>query len=364
MLVNSGTGYKWSLPAGFPTPVVPSENPMSQEKVDLGRFLFYDKKLSGNEQQACGSCHLQRLAFTDGRAVGVGSTGESHPRNSQGLANVAYFTKLTWNNPNMNTLEVQSRAPLFGTTPIELGLTNDDYLQKLKSDSRYKQLFEKAFGAGDDKFTEQNVRFAIASFQRTMISGNSPFDKYAYQNQKTALTASQIRGMNIFNGEIAECFHCHGGVMFADSIQHTNTSTQEIFYHDNANKSTTEYQALSDNQKGLYELTLKSSDIGKFRAPSLRNIALTYPYMHDGSFDCSPANKPADRTQYSDACATEALGKVIDHYMSGGKNPSNKDTTFIRPFSLTSQEKTDLINFLKSLTDETFLTNTSLSNPF
>jgi cytochrome c peroxidase len=361
---SNSSGYKWNLPPGFPTPISPAENPMSVEKVELGRFLFYEKKLSANETQSCGSCHLQSLAFTDGKPVGIGSTGEAHPRNAQGLGNVAYFTKLTWSNPNMNTLEVQSRAPLFGINPIELGLTNDDYLQKLKADSRYKELFAKAFGSGDDKINEQNVRFAIASFQRTMISGNSPYDKFTYQNQKTALTASQIRGMNIFNGEVAECFHCHGNIFFADSVSHSNSGSKEIFYHDNGIKSTTEYNSLPDNQKGLYELTLKTSDIGKFRAPSLRNVALTYPYMHDGSIDCSPANKPSDLTQYSDACATEALGKVIDHYMSGGKNPSNKDTTFIRPFSLTSQEKTDLINFLKALTDEDFIKNPSLSNPF
>ena len=374
ILFLNSTGYQWNLPTGFPTPNVPSENPMSQDKVNLGRFLFYDTKLSSNQTQSCSSCHIQSLAFSDGKTVGIGSTGELHPRNPQHLSNVAYHPVLTWNNPQTKNLESQSSTPLFGENPIELGLSNDSYLEKFRSDSIYKDLFFKAFGGGQENINEKNIRYALASFQRTLISGNSPYDKYVYQNQKNIMSASAIRGLNIFNGETAECFHCHGGFNFTDTASHTGIKNAEIIFNDNGNKSLTNcqnpptgfscpnpYSSVSDNKKGLYEITRNNSDIGKFRAPSLRNVGLTYPYMHDGSFQC---DNPPGSGSYSEACARNALGKVIDHYMRGGLLPSNKDTTLIRSFSLSQQEKNDLIEFLMSLTDQEFISNSSFSNPF
>lgn len=373
LFLNNST-YQWKLPPGFPIPNVPVENPMSEAKVYLGRFLFYDTKLSSNQTQRCSSCHRQSLAFSDGRIVGIGSTGELHPRNPQHLSNVAYHPVLTWSNPLMINLEVQSKTPLFGTNPIELGLTNDSYLERFRSDSFYRDLFYKAYGGGLENINEQSIRFALASFQRTLISGNSAYDKFVYQNQTTAMTASAVRGMNIFNGEVAECFHCHGGFNFTDTTSHTGIKNPEVIFNDNGNKSLTNcqnppngftcptpYSSLSDNKKGLYELSGRSADIGKFRAPSLRNVALTFPYMHDGSFQCD--NPPTTGT-YSDVCARNALGKVIDQYMRGGLTPSNKDSTLIRGFSLTQQEKTDLIEFLMSLTDQEFISNSDFSNPF
>lgn len=354
--------YNWNLPKGFIEPNVPKENPMSDAKVELGRFLFYDKKLSQNQTFSCASCHLQSLAFTDGKGRGLGSTGEVHPRSPQHLTNVAYHPALNWANPKIKTLEEQARGPMFGIEPIELGLVGNEYLERLKPDTKYQNLFAEVYGAGVEKITEENVRFAIAAFERTLISGNSPFDKYN-NGDKSAMSASAVRGMVIFNSETAECFHCHGGFNFTDSSSHTQTIFEEISYHDNGNTSLTEYQTMGDDQKGLFQITGKDTDIGKFRSPSLRNIALTYPYMHDGNIDCSPENKGTVGV-YNEACATEALRKVIQHYMSGGKSPSNKDGTLIRPFSLTDQEIDDLIEFLKSLTDEEFIKNPKFSSPF
>jgi cytochrome c peroxidase len=359
--LSQGSSYNWNLPPGFPIPNVPADNPMTVEKVKLGKFLFYDSKLSDNKTQSCSSCHFQRLAFSDGRDLAIGSTGESHPRNAQHLSNVAYHPALTWNDPSMSNLEIQSKTPLFGTSPIELGLTTENYLERLRSDSIYKELFASAFGAGTENINEKTVRFALASFQRTMISGNSAYDKTVYQSQNK-LSASARRGMNIYNGEVAECFHCHGGFNFTDTVSHTRIPNRESLYHDNGNKSLTDYNSLTFVQKGLYSITNNSSDIGRFRAPSLRNVALTFPYMHDGSFHCDVALRPTVGV-YSEDCARNALGKVIDHYMSGGKTPSNKDTALIRNFSLTSTEKQDLINFLLSLTDEEFITDPRFSNP-
>jgi cytochrome c peroxidase len=353
------SGYNWNLPAGFPIPRVPAENPMSDAKVELGRFLFYDKKLSGNETQSCSSCHLQRLAFTDGKEFAVGSTGEVHPRNSQNLANVVYNSRLTWANNGLTSLEQQSRIPLFGENPIELGLSNNNYLAKLSSDSRYRDLFSKAFGGGTENITEQNLRFALSSFQRSLISGNSRVDQYTSRSNRSSLNSSEIRGLDLFNSEVAECFHCHGGFNFTDSVNHQNVSQAEVVYTNNGSKSQAEYSILPLNKKGLMEVTGKTSDEGKFKAPSLRNVALTFPYMHDGSFKCTTAS-PNDM----DACATEALGKVIDNYAMGGKAHPTKDSSFIRAFSITSQERTDLINFLKALTDTNFVNNSKHSDPF
>jgi cytochrome c peroxidase len=361
LILADSITYKWNLPAGFPTPSVPQDNPMTNEKVALGRFLFYDSKLSQNQTQSCGSCHIQALAFTDGLSRGIGSTGEVHPRATMSLANVVYFSRLTWNHPTLSVLETQAITPMFGTTPIEMGLSGDSYLDRLKANTNYVTLFQNAFGP--DSITSSNVRKAISSFQRTFISGSSAFDYFRYRNDPSKMSASAKRGLNIFNGETAECFHCHGGFLFTDSVTHGNITNPEVIFHDNGLKSTTEYSLLSDSQKGLYEFTKQNTDIGKFRAPSLRNIALTYPYMHDGSIDCDVSLKPSTKV-YSEECAKNALGKVIDHYISGGKSPSNKNSTFIRPFSLTSTEREDLIQFLLSLTDQELLTKQSLSNPF
>lgn len=355
---RSSASYTWDLPATFPTPRVPSENPMSNAKVELGRFLFYEKKLSQNQTQSCGSCHLQEFAFSDRKPFGVGSTGELHPRNAQHLGNVAYNTKVTWANTNMGSLEVQARAPMFGISPIELGLTNDTYLDRLKADTNYRNLFSKAFGGGTESITEQNVRFAISSFQRSLITGRSPVDKYLNYGDKTALSASAIRGMSIFNGETAECFHCHGGFNYTNTVNHTGTVFEEVSYMSNGIISDATYATLPSNKKGLYDLTGLATDIGRFKVPSLRNVALTYPYMHDGSITCTVAS-----ASNVDACSTEALGKVIDHYMSGGQSHQNKDPQ-IRAFSLTPQEKTDLISFLKALTDDEFINNSKFSDPF
>lgn len=365
-LAGLNSDYVWDLPPGFPVPRVPAENPMSQSKVNLGRHLFYERKLSQDESKACASCHFQNLAFSDGRSVPAGITGQVHPRNSQHLSNVAYNTRLTWNNPNMINLEVQSRVPLFGTSPIELGLSGEAYLGKLKSDPSYVDLFNQAFGGGEASINEQSVRFALASFQRTMISGYSPFDDYQNGN-RSAISASAARGSNFFNGEIAECFHCHGGFNFTDTSLHSGQSNAEVFYHNNGTHTVAYYNGLGDiHKEGLKEVTGISSDQGKFRAPSLRNVGLTFPYMHDGSIMCDDGNNPKITSgKTNEDCARDALGKVIDQYTNGGVAPvhTSVDTSLIRSFAIQPQEKQDLINFLLSLTDQRFINDSRFSNP-
>ncbi|MCG6146927.1 di-heme enzyme [Leptospira levettii] len=363
-ILATASDWVWDLPPGFPVPNVPSDNPMSRAKVELGRHLFNEKILSGDESMSCGSCHIQSLAFADGKDFPTGITNVAHPRNSQHLSNVAYMPRLTWSNPRMTSLEIQARAPMFGESPIELGLSSNVFLDKLRAKSIYQTLFRNAYGNAESAVNEQNVRFAIASFQRSLISGNSKYDQYAFRNNKSALNASEIRGMNLFNGEVAECFHCHGGFNFTDTSFHGGAK-EEFFYHSNGIHDDAYYAGVPSNKRGLFDLTGLASDTGKFRAPSLRNIGVTYPYMHDGSFMCDNANNPNITIGKTKAdCARDALGKVIDHYASGGQNHTPKDITLIRSFSIQPAEKENLINFLLALTDEEFLTNPKFASPF
>ncbi|XDD46148.1 MbnH family di-heme enzyme [Leptospira sp. WS39.C2] len=365
-ILATASDWVWDLPPGFPVPNVPAENPMTKAKVELGRHLFNEKILSENETMSCGSCHIQSLAFSDGKDFPLGITSEVHPRNSQHLSNVAYLPRLTWNNPKMTNLEIQARVPMFGENPIELGLSSNVFLDKLKSKSIYKTLFTNAYGNADAAVSEQNVRFALASFQRSLISGNSRYDQYTFRNNKSALNASEIRGMNLFNGEVAECFHCHGGFNFTDTSFHGGAQ-EEFFYHSNGIHDDAYYAARPSNKRGLFDLTGNASDTGKFRAPSLRNIGVTYPYMHDGSFMCDDANnpdKPAGAGKTKTDCARDALTKVVDHYRSGGQNHTVKDSALIRAFSIADSERNDMVNFLLALTDEEFLTNPKFASPF
>jgi hypothetical protein len=168
-------GFEWDLPAGFPTPRVPENDPMTAEKVALGRHLFYDERMSGNETMSCASCHAQPLSFTDGRALAVGSTGDVLPRSSMSLANIAYSPVLTWGNHTQTTLTEQMLIPMFAEDPVELGLAGEGVLlDRLRADATYQSLFAEAYPDDTDPFTLDNVTRAIASFERVLISGNSP----------------------------------------------------------------------------------------------------------------------------------------------------------------------------------------------
>jgi len=394
---NQTPSFNWSeyLPKGFPIPRVPADNPMTREKVELGRFLFYEKKLSGNNSMSCGSCHFQHLAFSDGKPNPSGITGEFHPRNSQPLMNVAYNVRQTWVNILFIDLEHQIQGPLFGESPVELGLfiQEEEIREKLKSDPRYPQLFSQAFPNEKEPITISNIIKAIASFERVLFSGNSPYDRAIYQGEKTALSASARRGLSFFSSEIAECFHCHDGINFNDSTFHENTSAKvEPLYHNNGlyNIPGT---GNPTNNLGLMEVTGNPNHRGAFKAPSLRNVGVTFPYMHDGSISCDDDKNPhltigQLNGATTEGCAKQALGRVLDHYSNGGfhstcaayttpggpKNPafpcisnapqSTVDISLIRPFPMSAQEKEDLINFLLSLTDEKFLTDPRFSDPF
>ncbi|OCR01661.1 di-heme enzyme [Oscillatoriales cyanobacterium USR001] len=348
--------YHWNLPDWMPKPIVPDDNPMSAEKVELGRHLFYEKRLSITGKFSCGSCHIQSQAFTDRKTVGIGATGEKHPRNSMSLANIAYNSVLTWANPLQTQLESQLLVPLFGEHPIELGMAGkeDEIIKFLQQDAQYQKMFAAAFGEDKKLITISNLAKAIAAFERTLISVNSPYDRYRYGGEVNAISASAKRGEELFNSERLECFHCHGGINFSDSIMHERSAFKEIAFHNTGLYNIDVNGAYPSENTGVYEITNDPLDMGKFKAPTLRNIVLTAPYMHDGSI--------------------KTLAEVIDHYQAGGrtikqgefagvgsKNPLKSN--FVNGFKLTAQEKEDLLNFLRSLTDEEFINNPEFSDP-
>ncbi|MBK8936189.1 MAG: di-heme enzyme [Polyangiaceae bacterium] len=349
--------YDWGLPAGFPRPKVPEGNPMTVEKVELGRHLFYDVRLSGNETQSCGSCHQQALAFTDARAVGLGSTGEEHTRGAMSVVGTGYLNAFTWANPVLASLEDQALVPLFGENPVELGLAglDEEMLARLAAEPVYVELFPAAFPEDADPIDLDNVVRAIAAFERSIISYRSPYDRYNYGGDPTALSEAALRGKDLFFGEKLECFHCHGGFNFSDSVSHEGTTFVEVMFHNTGLYNLGGTGDYPPDNTGLFESTGEPGDMGRFRAPTLRNIALTAPYMHDGSI--------------------ATLDEVLDHYAAGGRtidsgpnagvgSESPFKSELIAGFTLTPEERQDVLAFLNSLTDEALLADDRWSDPW
>lgn len=350
------TEYRWNLPASMPPPAVPADNPMSAVKVELGRWLFYDRRLSINGTMSCANCHLQELAFTDARAQALGATGELHPRGSMSLVNAAYGSRLTWANYLLDRLEVQALTPMFGEAPVEMGMAGKDQviIDLLRTDDRYRELVREAFPDDADPYSVLNTVRAIASFVRSIVSFDSAYDHYL-QGDESAMSAAQVRGMNLFFSEKTECFHCHGGFNFTDSSTHASSRIESVGFHNNGLYNIDGQGAYPPGNTGLHELTGEPRDMGRFKAPTLRNIAVTAPYMHDGSI--------------------RTLGEVLDHYQQGGRkiaagpfagdgsrNPYK--SVFVRAFDLTETDREDLLAFLGALTDESVRSNPDFSNPY
>ncbi|MBA6304090.1 MbnH family di-heme enzyme [Colwellia sp. MB02u-14] len=341
--------YQWPIIAGFPKPQVPQDNPMTQAKVNLGKQLFFDKSLSANQQQACASCHHQEFSFGENIPHSFGSTAQPHRRNASALVNIAYNKTLTWAHDGLTSIEQQILLPMFGESPVELGITGheDQVLARFNTKS-YQRLFTEAF-------PEKTISFdlivkALASYVRSLISLDSPFDSYAYLANDNAISAEALRGMNLFFSERLECHHCHGGFNFTQSTSHEKQLIDRRPFHNTGlyNVSNSHKSGYPKNDTGLAEISTLARDDGRFRAPTLRNIEVSAPYMHDGSM----AN----------------LSDVIDFYAAGGRNITTGKhqgdgrknplkSQFIKGFTLTTAEKNDLLAFLKTLTDQTFLSD-------
>ena len=351
------TAFAWNLPRNIPLPIEPTDNPMTEEKFQLGRHLFYDMRLSGNGTQSCASCHHQDKAFTDGLAVSIGSTGDAHPRNAQALVNVAYNPTLTWANPALTSIERQNAVPLFGEFPVEQGINDensDAVLQRIIDEPRYEALFAAAFPDQGNPYNYPNIIAALASFVRGLVSFNSPFDRYRLGDDSD-FSAAARRGEALFNSEDLECFHCHGGYNFSDSTADRTMAFIERPFHNTGLFNIGGSGAFPADNQGIFEITGDPADMGKFRAQTLRNIQLTAPYMHDGSI--------------------ETLSAVIDFYAAGGRNITTGEHAgdgrlspfkdgFVTGFSMTEAQKSDLIAFLHSLTDSEFVTSERFSDPW
>ncbi len=307
-----------SLPSYFPTLPVPSDNPQTPAKIALGRQLFYDARLSADNTISCSSCHQQQFAFSNaGNKVSTGIRGQRGSRNAPSLGNVAWRKSYFWEGGSP-TLELQAMGPI--TAHDEMGMEPSVLTKKLSSIAGYAGQFKAVFSDG---VTMLNVTKAISAFTRTLVTADSPYDRYRAGDLE-AMSPAALRGMELFLGEKGDCFHCHGGFNFTDEALH-NTGVN-----------------LENKDIGLARLTGKKTDEGKFKTPTLRNVALSKTYMHDGSIP--------------------TLEAVLEHYNSGGKDNDNVDV-LMRPLYLTKPEISDLIAFLNALTDKNFTTDSNFSRP-
>ena len=311
------------LPRWFPVPKIPADNPITEEKVELGRHLFYEPMLSGNTTYSCASCHQQALAFTDGLAQSIGSTGGVHARSSMSLANVVYNASFGWSDRTWS-LESQMEVPMHNEHPIEMGLKGHEpeVLERFATDADYVERFKTAFPGEPNPITLPNIIKAIASFERIIVSADSAFDRYLYKDDHSGMSAAAKRGAALFFSDRLKCSECHGSVNLSGPTIFTGAmpSDPEAFFHD----------------------TGVAAQPAKFRAPTLRNIAVTAPYMHNGSI--------------------ATLEEVVAHYAAGGRHSRPKSDK-VRGFAISAPETDDLVAFLKTLTDEKFLTNPAFSNP-
>jgi len=309
------TPYHIVTPHGFPDMIIPENNPMTIEGIELGRKLFHDPILSGDGTQSCASCHLQSANFSDTNQFSTGINGSHGDRNASTIINSGWNNSNFWDGRAI-TLEDQAFGPVVN--PIEMNDTWSNVENKLNYDSEYVNLFKQAFNI--DYIDSTHVVMAIAQFERSLVSANSKFDKF-YRGEVT-MTASELNGYAIFNSEKGDCFHCHGTLLFTDNLFHNNGLDSEPF-----------------SDLGLANVTNDVFDNGKFKTPSLRNIEVSSPYMHDGRFT--------------------TLEQVVDHYDNGGEYSTTVDPLMKKlgvGLNLTNQEKLDLIAFLKTLTDYDYIT--------
>jgi len=345
------------IPRGYPAFTVPADNPMSQAKVDLGRMLFYDRRLSFNGAIACASCHRQEFAFADPRPQSVGATGELTPRNAMTLTNVAFNARYTWANSTLETLEQQTVIPLTHEGPLEMGVSENEagILDRFRNEPRYVELFAAAFPDEGGTITLEHVVKAISTFERLLISFNTPYDRFL-AGSRSALSESAKRGMNLFRSDSTKCGRCHDGVTFRETTWHrVSEADTSVAYHNIGLYNLQHNGAYPFEDPGLIAVTGAADDMGRFKPPTLRNIAVTAPYFHDGS--------------------ASTLEEVIDTFAAGGRviasGPNAGDgrvnphkSPLITGFTITPDEKRDLIAFLESLTDRAFLTNPALASPF
>ena len=296
------------IPFGFPEIIVPEDNPLSEAKIELGKKLFFEKLLSRDSSISCATCHNPKYAFTDGLEKAKGIKNREVSRNTPTLTNIAYNTSFLRDGVNPS-LEAQVIVPIHEKNEFDFHILLA--AERLKKKKEYVDLSLAAFGEIPNPKVISN---AIASFERTLISGNSRYDQFTFQKDSSALSINELRGMHLFNKH--NCVSCHSGFNFTNGEVVNNG----LYQH---------YEDI-----GKMRVTLDSNDKGAFKVPTLRNVALTAPYMHDGSL--------------------KSLEAVVDHYIKGGFDNPNKDNR-IKELRLSEKDKQDLVAFLKCLTDSSFI---------
>jgi cytochrome c peroxidase len=312
-----GAPIRIDAPLGLPAAPLPPDNPPTAETVALGRRLFYDKRLSADGSIACASCHSPDRGFTDGQRVAKGIGGKMGSRSAPSLLNAVYYPVEFWDG-RAASLEEQAGGPM--ANPIEMGQPHEVSVRKLAADPSYGPLFEKGFGRG--AITMDKIAKSLASFERTLVSGDSPFDRYEYGHDATAMSAAAIRGLAAFRDPVrGNCTACHLiGKNYA-------LLTDGKFHNIGVGVDST--GELTD--LGRYSETKVEADRGAFKTPTLRNVALTAPYMHDGS--------------------EKTLKQVVDYY-AGGANSNPQLDPAIQRVKLSSQDRSDLVAFLEALTGD------------
>jgi cytochrome c peroxidase len=301
----SESPFTWQLPAGFPLPLTTQDNLQTEAKFALGRRLFYDRRLSATDTQSCGDCHQQSHAFSDGLPTAIGSTGQHHTRNAMSLTNAAYNASYTWDSTDVRSLEKQALVPMFNTHPIELGVAGHE--REILARFENEPMFRTAFPGERRPVSIQNIARALAAFERGLISGHSPYDRLVYGGDANALSPSEWRGMRLFFTARAGCSECHQGFNFSGESRYAGHS------------------------KTTPVLVRNGVTDGAFRVPTLRNVELTAPYMHDGSIG--------------------TLEAVIDRYADA------------RKLALNASERAELAAFLRTLTDREFVSNARFAAP-
>jgi len=304
----SKTPHKPREPLGLVPVVWPKDNPYTPEKTELGRYLYFDPRLSADGTVSCGTCHSPQYAFTDGAPVSTGIRGQKGNRSAPTVINRAYSLAQFWDG-RAPTLEAQAAGPM--ANPIEMGNTHQAIVDNLKKVQGYRELFARAFGT--EAFTIEHIAKAIATFERTIMSGNAPYDRYR-AGRKNAMTPPQVHGLDVYFNK-AKCDACHEGVNF----------TSNMYANIGVGADKTEPDV------GRYAVTHDPKDWGVFKTPTLREIAHTAPYMHDGSL--------------------KTLEDVVEYYDKGGTPNKNLDSK-IKPLHLTNQDKKDLVAFLNALSGE------------
>lgn len=331
VMVTDDTPYavRLEVPANFPKYIDDLDNPLTTEGIELGRLLFYDTRLSGNNKLSCSSCHKQNFAFSDAVALNnIGVSGQTLNRHSPALINLAWASNGLFWDGGVTNLESQAFAPLTSADEMHQNLTELEY--ELKQVPAYVKKFKLVF---NDEIKSANVVKALSQFQRTLISGNSRYDKYIRKEEGATLSNLELNGLNLIN---SKCKSCHVGELFTDNGYHNN-GLDAIFNDDHEGI----YQ-------GRYRITHNPLDMGKFKTPTLRNVMLTAPYMHDGRL--------------------KTIDDVLEHYNAGLKSAETIDRLLFQNnnklgIPISSNEKEAIKAFLHALTDNDFISNKKFSNP-